>query len=127
MKFLLHILLIGVFAYLTALIFPWWTLIACAFLVAAIIPTSGYKAFLSGFLAGGLLWLISALYYSQQNEYLITEMMGELILNIGTAGIIGLTFLIGAIAGGLGALCGNQVRGIFRRPGSKRKYSPYTP
>jgi hypothetical protein len=125
MKFLLHTFLIAIFAYFVGLLFPWWTLIVCAFLIAAVIPTTAFKAFLSGFLGGGLLWLFGALAYSIENDFLLTNRIGDLLMGISAAGVVGLSFLIGALAGGMGALAGNQARDIFRRPPSPRKYGGY--
>lgn len=110
MKIAIKIGLIALLSFLAEQVFPWWSVVVCAAVVSALIPTKGSHAFLSGFAAVGLLWLICALIFSYQTDFLLTERVARLFGVNSSAIIIVITSLIGAIAGGMGALCGNQLR-----------------
>lgn len=110
MKVAFKIVLIAFFSFWAEQVFPWWSAVVCAALIAALIPTSGRKAFISGFAGVGLLWLLCALIFSFQTDFLLTERVALLFGVNSSALIILLTVMIGAIAGGMGALVGNQLR-----------------
>ncbi len=114
MKFLSLVLLIALCSYLAELVFPWWSAALCAAILASLIATRGFKAFLSGFLGVGLLWLFGALFISIQTDYILTERVAEL-MQLGSSGLlIVVTAFIGALTGGLGALTGHQLRMLLR-------------
>ncbi|WP_017732695.1 hypothetical protein [Nafulsella turpanensis] len=120
MKFLVQLILIALSTYLAELVFPWWTAALCAFVIAALIPSGGPKAFLSGFLGVGLLWLGAALFFSIRTDYILTDRVADLMQMGSPFILILLTALIGALSGGLGALSGSQLRKLLRQ---KRKTS----
>jgi hypothetical protein len=127
MKFILLVSLIALSTWLAELIFPWWSAALCAALLTSLIPTRGFKAFLSGFLGVGLLWLFGALLFSIQTDYILTQKVAEL-MQLGSSGVlIVITALIGALTGGLGALTGHQLRMLLksrkRRKGSRYRSS----
>lgn len=109
MKLAIKIILIALFSFLAEQVFTWWSLVICAALVSALIPTTGKQAFLAGFVAIGLLWLFCAILFSMQTDFVLTERVAN-IFGMNSPVIILLSTLIGAIAGGMGALCGNQLR-----------------
>lgn len=127
MKFLTQLFLIALFAYLAELVFPWWTVALCGFVVAALIPSGGPKAFLSGFLGVGLLWLGGALYFSIRTDYILTDKVAELMQLGSPFVLIIISALIGGLCGGLGALSGSQLRGLLRQKKNKtgRYHSSY--
>jgi hypothetical protein len=110
MKLVFKITLIAFFSFWAEQVFPWWSALVCAAIVSALIPTTSRKAFLSGFTAIGLLWLVCALIYSAQADFILSSRVASLFGVNNSAFIILLTTLIGGIAGGMGALCGNQLR-----------------
>ena len=114
MKLFFKIILIGVLAFGIQQIFSWWTAALMAALVAALVPTSGFKAFISGFLGVGLLWLVLALVSSVQTDYLLTDKVAGLMGLSSSYLLILITFVIGALLGGLGAWTGNQLRQLLR-------------
>ncbi len=110
MKVAIKIVLIAFFSFWAERIFPWWSAVLCAALVSALIPTSGKSAFLSGFAGVGLLWLLCAIIFSYQTDFILTERVARLFSVDSPLLIILVTALVGAIAGGMGALSGNQLR-----------------
>lgn len=127
MKFLTQLILIALSAYLAELIFPWWTVAICGFMVAALIPSGGPKAFLSGFLGVGLLWLGAALFFSTRTDYILTDRVAELMQLGNSFILILLSALVGGLAGGMGALSGSLLRKVLRhkRKSSSRYHSSY--
>lgn len=109
-KAALSIVLITLFSFFAEQVFPWWSVVICAAVVSALIPTTGKKAFLSGAAGVGLLWLLCALIYSIQTDFLLTERVARLFGINSAALMILLTMLIGALAGGMGGLLGNYLR-----------------
>jgi hypothetical protein len=110
MKLFIKIILIAFFSFFAERVFPWWSAVLCAALVSALIPTSGRSAFLSGFAGVGLLWLVCALVFSFQTDFVLTNRVAHLFGVNSAALIILLTTVVGALAGGMGALCGNLLR-----------------
>jgi hypothetical protein len=114
MKLIFKTILIGVLAFIIQQMFSWWTAALAAAIIAALIPTSGFKAFVSGFFGVGLLWLGLALISSIHTDFLLTERVARLFTLESGYLIIVASFLIGAILGGLGAWSGNQLRQVLR-------------
>ncbi|AHM63070.1 hypothetical protein D770_24125 [Flammeovirgaceae bacterium 311] len=110
MKIVLKITMIAFLSFLAEQVFPWWSALVCAAIISALIPTTSLRAFLSGFTAIGLLWLVCALLFSLQNDFVLSNRVANLFGVNSSTFIILLTSLIGGIAGGMGALCGNQLR-----------------
>jgi cell division protein FtsX len=73
-----------------------------AFLVGFVFSNSGFKSFLSGFIAIGLLWLGLALYVDNATHSILTEKISQLFpLNLFV-----LTTLIGGLVGGFASMTG---------------------
>lgn len=125
MRFFIQLILIAFSSYFAESLFPWWTAAVCAFVVTALLPNSGFKSFLSGFLGVGLLWLFAALFYSIHTNHILTEKVAAL-MNLGGPGIlITLTALTGALAGGMAGLSGSQLRRLLQER-SRRKGRYYS-
>ena len=56
MKFFVSLLLTALLSFAAGLYLPWWSIAIAAFIVAALIPQSAVKSFLTGFTALFLLW-----------------------------------------------------------------------
>lgn len=111
MKIAIKIILIAFFSFLAEQVFVWWSLVICAALVSALIPTTGKQAFFAGFVAIGLLWLLCGFLFSIQTDFVLTERVAN-IFGVNSPALILFSTLIGAITGGMGALCGNQLRQV---------------
>ena len=73
-----------------------------AFLVGFVFSNSGFKSFLSGFIAIGVLWLGLALYVDNATHSILTEKISQLFpLNLFV-----LTTLIGGLVGGFASMTG---------------------
>ncbi|CAN5767196.1 hypothetical protein BH11BAC3_BH11BAC3_41660 [soil metagenome] len=111
MKFIVTVLLIALLSVAACLYLPWWSIAIVAFVVAALIPQSPGKSFLSGFIALFLLWGILSFSLSSANDHILAHRVSQLILKSDSpVGLIIVTALIGALVAGFAALTGSFVR-----------------
>lgn len=124
MRFVIQVLLIVTGGFLAESIFPWWTIAVIAFMVCALLPASGFRSFLAGFMGTGLLWLAGALFYSISTDFILTEKVAKL-MQLGSPGsLIVITALVGGLVGGLGALSGSQLYQLLKlRRTRKSRYT----
>ncbi|WP_298734915.1 hypothetical protein [uncultured Chitinophaga sp.] len=116
MKSLASILLIAALAYLAGLFLGWWSVALAAFLVALAIPSSPGKAFLNGFIAIFLLWMLVAFFQDVRNDHILANRVSEIFLKVRNPILLGIvSSIIGALTGGMGALSGSQLRKALRR------------
>ncbi len=115
MKVVIKIILIATIAYLAEMYFPWWSVVVVAFLINALIYTKGGSSFLSGFLGIGLLWLILAWNIDAANASLLSSRVSQVLQIQSTFAILALTFLVGGLAGGFGALAGSHFRNLIKK------------
>jgi len=114
MKFILSILLIALASFAACLYFPWWSIVIAAFLVTAIIPMKSWVAFIAGFISLFLLWGALAYWISDSNNNILAHRISLLILKKDNPMLlIFATALIGALAGGFGAMTGSLLRSIM--------------
>lgn len=113
MKFIFKVFLIIVICYFLQGFFPWWIGILAAFIVNMIFESTSLKAFFCGFTALGILWGSYAWYIDHQTAGVLSEKVRTLFSLPASAYLIALTALIGALAGGVGALCGITFRRLF--------------
>ena len=122
MKILFKIILTVALAYLLQYFFPWWTAVLAAFIIALLIKSSLINDFLSGFLGVGLLWGVMAWVIDMQTNSMLTSKIAMLFSLDNPTYLILITGLVGGIAGGLGALSGNQIQGFFTKEKIVKKY-----
>lgn len=92
---------------------PWWTIAVAAFIVAALIRQSPGLSFFTGFAAIFLLWLILCLVINGYNHGILApKVAGLMSLGDSVFLLMLITATLGAIVGGLGALCGSLLRTI---------------
>ena len=115
MKLAIKMILIATLAYLVEVYLPWWSVVVVAFLVNALIYTKGSPSFLSGFLGVGLLWLILAWNIDAANASLLSSRVSQVLQIQSTFAILALTFLVGGLAGGFGALAGSHFRNLIKK------------
>jgi len=90
---------------------PWWSFVISNFIVAIAIDQKPWKAFISGALGVGLLWLTLALMIDQQNSHLLSTKVANILpLKGSTTALIAITAFVGFILGGLSSLSGSYVR-----------------
>jgi len=100
---------------------PWWTIAPFAAVVIFLLPQqSGFRAFLSGFTAGALVWGLTAWLTDNANGGVLSSKVGELFQGAGRGGILGVTTLIGALLGAFGALTGQMAVDMTKTP--KKNY-----
>ena len=93
------------------LFLPWWSIAIAAFIVAAIIPQSAVKSFLTGFTALFLLWGALSFWISNNNEHLLAHKVSMVLLKMDNPWmLIFATAFIGALVAGFAALSGSFLR-----------------
>lgn len=116
MKFLVAILLTALLIFAFGLYMPWWSMVIAAFVVAFFIPQKPGWAFLSGFLAGALLWGVMAAVISGNNDGILASKMSALILKKNAPGtLMVLTAMLAALPSGAAALSASLLKGIIAR------------
>jgi hypothetical protein len=111
MKFYLAILLTITLSFLAGLFLPWWSIAIISFAVAAFLPQSIGKSFLSGFLGILILWGLLAAWIDMKNESILSLKIAELMeLGRNSFLLILITSLIGAMVGGFAAMAGASLR-----------------
>lgn len=123
MKLIVRIILIVVLSYLLSIYFPWWVLVIMSFIVGFVIYGGGFTVFLSGFLGGGLLWLSYAWYLDYRTNSILSEKIIHLFPFEDNFFLIIVSGVIGALAGGFGAITGNSFRLLFEKTKSSSYYS----
>ena len=114
-KFLIGTIVSALLAYAIGIYgnLPWWSFVISNFIVAILIVQSPWKAFLSGALGVGLLWLILALIIDNQNGHLLSSKVANILtLKGSTTALIAITAFVGFILGGLSSLSGSFARKV---------------
>lgn len=107
MKFVLAVILTALFAFISGLFFPWWSIAIIAFLVALLIRQSPGRSFLAGFIALFILWSLIAFWIDVKNESILSRKVAQLFsLGQSSLALIFVTGLIGALVAGFGAMSG---------------------
>ena len=112
MKFITKIVLIAGLCYVAELLFPWWSIAICAFVVNLLLPTRGFNAFLSGFLGVGLLWLSFSWLIDWNTESLLTDKVADILMLNNALALVAASGLVGGLVGGLAALSGSLLRNL---------------
>ena len=111
MKFIVSILLIALLSVAACLYLPWWSIAIVAFIVAAAIPQTPWKSFLTGFISLFLLWGSLSWYISSNNEHLLAHKVSMIILKTDSPySLVLVTALIGSLVAGFASLAGSFVR-----------------
>ncbi len=108
MKFLVSFLLTGLLSFICCLYLPWWSVAIVAIIVNACINQKPLLAFLSGFAAIFLLWVMIASGISSANNHILAHRISQVILTTDSpTSLIGVTGLIGGLVAGFAALAGS--------------------
>lgn len=123
MKLIVRLIVIGALTYFVSPYAPWWSIMAIAFIVCYISPSSGLNAFVAGFLGVGLVWMGHAWNIDVQNESAFSGTIAE-IMQIGDPILLVFaTGLIGGLAGGFASLTGTTFRQLFIKQKKRSLYS----
>lgn len=116
MKFLVSVLAIAMLSYIGGVYFPWWMIAVAGFVVSLLLPQRPSFAFLSGFTAVFLLWLILALMINNANGGILAGRVGAL-LGIGKSPVLlaMISGFIGGLVTGLASLSAVYLRPRFRK------------
>jgi hypothetical protein len=106
MKFIVSVLLIGVFAAVAEYFLPWWSVAVVAFVVTFFMGGKGGWGFLSGFSGVGILWVIAALLHDGANDHILSGRMAVLFKLPSYGLFICVTVLVGGLVGGLAGWAG---------------------
>ena len=93
---------------------PWWTLALGAFIGGYVFGNNGWIAFLSGFLAVGLLWFVTAFTIDVQTQSIMTEKVARIFPTKTPALLFLFTAFIGGLPAGFAALTGALIKGAKR-------------
>ena len=111
MKLIVSIVLTALLSAGACLYLPWWMIAVVAFLVAAVIPQTPGKSFVSGFVALFLLWGVLAWFLSNNNNHVLAHKLSVVILQKNSAVLlVAVTALIGGLVAGFASLTGSYVR-----------------
>jgi len=111
MKFLVAFILTALLSYAAGFYLPWWSIAISAFAVAVLIPQQPLRAFLTGFLALFVLWIVLALYIDMNNDHLLSMKISELLFKSHSQALImSVTGLVAGLVGGFAALAGAYLR-----------------
>ena len=113
MKFFVSLLVTGLLAFACGLYLPWWSVAVASFLVATIIYQPPLRSFLTGFCAILLLWYGLILKINADNQNILVEKVSLIMGMGGSFLLLIISCVLGAIAGGLGALTGSFFRKMF--------------
>ena len=109
-NFLLSIVLTALASILLQMFLPWWIIAAAAFAVAYFAEQNSFPAFLSGFIAVFLLWIVYAYMLSTANDNILVIKVTELLKPLtkgSTTTLYLITGTIGGLVSGFGALAGS--------------------
>ena len=109
-------LIILILSFICSYLLPWWAAALIAFLAALFIGKTSGKAFLSGFGAIFVLWMILALMKSLPNDNVLAGRAIQLFpLPHQWILLLLITALIGGLVGGMAALSGVLTKKAFSK------------
>lgn len=104
-----------IFSWVLTLFMPWWSLFISAIFFGIWLINGGFMAFIVGFSGSGLAWFLQAFYIHLSNDGILTSRIAEM-MDLGSPWLVLLiTFIIGGIPGGLGALTGYLMKINLKR------------
>lgn len=122
MKFILGLIIVGVLAYFSPMILPWWAIAPLAGFVGFVLGAKWWQSLLYGLISVGLVWGVYTFLINQSNEGILSDRMANLFNIDGGTLLVVITAALGAILAGVGALSGSLLRdGLL--PASNHKNS----
>lgn len=90
--------------------FPWWSMVIAAAVLSFFMGKNFKQAFLSGFVACGLVWLVYAMMITSTEGSLMTDRIALLFTLPASWLLYVISFVIAATGGGLGASFGYSLK-----------------
>ncbi|MEO7801514.1 MAG: hypothetical protein ABIR81_05925 [Ginsengibacter sp.] len=116
MKFFAVIVIIIVLGFAGCLILPWWSIALVGFITILLIPLTPLRSFSAGFIAIFILWFLSSLWISSNNNHILAQKVSLIILKMNSPFLlIFITAIIGGLIAGLGALSGSFLWTAFQK------------
>lgn len=107
-------LLIAVVSLILQLFLPWWIIAPVAFSLAAWKSHSAKNAFIAGFFAIFVLWIIAGLVHSIPNENILANRVASMLTLPSSSAswliVLVISGLIGGLAAGFSALAGRYAK-----------------
>lgn len=104
-----------VLAVMFSIFLPWWSVMIAAFIAVLLFTPKGFSIFLMPFLAIFIFWTLYAFMLSSANNFILTNKIAILLPLGGNPYIlIGVTALIGGIAGGVSGLFGKETKELIK-------------
>jgi hypothetical protein len=114
MKFVASFVLTALFAYAAFLFsnaLPWWAFAVGAFIAGISVPQKALMAWLSGFTAVFLVWLVLAYVANDANNGLLATRMAQVFqLGESPLALVFVSAAIGALVGGFACMTGTAFR-----------------
>lgn len=95
---------------------PWWIIVPIGILAGWLLNPKPGVGFLSGLLAGFLLWSVWAFVLDHSNDSLLSARVGQLFQGLGSWALIFITGLIGGLLASLAVLSGRLGRELAYPP-----------
>jgi hypothetical protein len=99
----------------------WWWVMVVPFVYGAAAGRSGGKAFGTGFLSAGILWLGAGIYYYLTGSGLIATRMAAMLRIGDPILLVVVTGLVAGTAAGLAGYAGHAVGLLFKAPAKKER------
>jgi hypothetical protein len=109
MKTIYAIISIALLAALAESLMPWWVIAPVAFTVTYFFQLRGWRAFLTGMLGIGLLWIGLSAYIDHTNTHILSARVATLFYLTEPIWLIVITGLIGGLVGGISALAASYL------------------
>lgn len=104
-------IIILILSLIAGFVAPWWVAAIIAFVAALCAGKKPGEAFLSGFLAVFIVWVVLALFKSIPNNHVLASRVAHLLpLDGNWVLLLFITALIGGLVGGMTAMSGVFVR-----------------
>jgi hypothetical protein len=104
-------------SFLSGYVLPWWAACILTFAATWFFGKTSGQAFWSGFAGLGIAWLALALLKSFPNEHVLASRIAQLFHLPHWLLLLGITVIIGGLAGGMSALSGLLVKRVFVKVG----------
>jgi len=112
-------LIILILSLIAGFITPWWAAAIIAFVAALYAGKKPGQAFLSGFFAVFIVWVVLALFKSVPNNHVLASRVAVLFHLPGWSILLIMTAIIGGLVGGMCAMSGVFVKRLFEKDGTK--------
>ncbi len=115
MKFLVATALTALLSFAIGLftVLPWFSFVFCALIVAVAVHQKPFKAFVAGFIAVFILWIVLVAMIDAANEHLLSKKVAAILpLGGNNIALIIVTGFVGGLLAGMAALTGSFLRKV---------------